>query len=367
MNFYKTLRKMNQNTQNLYHRGVSLWLDNITRKSLDDGTIATYITEFGITGLTSNPTIFDNAIAGSNDYDIVIKALRDSSIADEELFFTLAIEDIRRAADLFMPVYTKTNGLDGFVSIEVSPLLAYDAENTMKAAKEIHQKVDRPNAFIKIPGTLQGLPAIEKTIAEGIPVNVTLLFSAEQYEAASMAYLRGIETRIDKGLSPDVRSVASVFVSRWDRAVADTVPADLQNRLGLAVMQKTYRSYRQFLGSSRVQRLMNFGVFPQRLLWASTGTKDPNISDILYVKNLIAPYTVNTLPENTLLAFADHGESGLPMPDADNEASLILEKFRNVAVDYQQLAEQLQKDGAKSFSQSWQHLIDTIHEKRAQL
>lgn len=357
---------MNPNTQKLHNQGVSLWLDNITRKMLDNGVLSNYITDLSVTGLTSNPSIFEAAIAKTDYYDDAIRSISSTDMSDEDVFFNLAIEDIQRAADLFHPVYLKTNGVDGFVSIEVSPLLAYDTENTIKAAMEIHRKVNRPNAFIKIPGTPQGLPAIEKAIAAGIPVNVTLLFSAEQYLAAAEAYLRGIEIRIDKGLNPDIRSVASVFVSRWDKAVADKAPLELHNQLGIAVMQKTYQVYSQFIGSQKVKRVMNFGAFPQRLLWASTGTKDPNASDILYVKNLIAPYTVNTIPENTLLAFADHGETGEPLTGNTASADIIIKQFEALSVNYLQLADQLQKEGAEAFNLSWVNLIKTINHKRTQ-
>ncbi|MBW6497000.1 MAG: transaldolase [Bacteroidales bacterium] len=358
---------MNQNTKLIYSKGVSLWLDNITRTMLDDGTLKQYIQELGITGLTSNPTIFENAVAKTNDYDAAIQQVATKEMTDEDLFFTLAIEDIQRAADFFRPVFERTNGLDGFVSIEVSPLLAYDTENTLAAAKTIFKEVNRPNAFIKIPGTPEGLPAIEKAIAEGIPVNVTLLFSAEQYKAAAAAYLKGIQQRIAKGLNPDVRSVASVFVSRWDKAVADQLPDDLQNRLGIAVMQKTYQAYLEFLASTEVQTVMNAGVFPQRLLWASTGTKDPKASDILYVKELVAPYVVNTVPENTLLAFADHGEVNNMMPKNLSEADDILAEMAKYKIDYKQLAIQLQSAGAEAFIQSWKHLVEAIRIKRSQL
>jgi transaldolase len=355
---------MNQNTLKLHRAGVSLWLDNITRKMINEGVLQRYISEYTVTGLTSNPSIFEAAIAKTSDYDEAIREISKPGLSDEEVFFVLAVEDIQRAADLFIPVFQHTNGLDGFVSIEVSPLLAYDTENTIKAAKEIHKKVNRPNAFIKIPGTPEGLPAIERAIAEGIPVNVTLLFSAEQYLAAAETWLRGIETRMARGLNPDVRSVASVFVSRWDKAVADKVPPGLQNRLGIAVMQRTYHAFLMFLGSERVQRLMNAGVFPQRLLWASTGTKDPAASDILYVKNLVAPYTVNTIPENTLLAFADHGETGAPLTGSAEEADEIIGRLKEHAVDYLQLALQLQEEGAEAFKKSWDTLIQSIRTKR---
>ncbi len=355
---------MNSNTQKLYQQGVSIWLDNITRNMLDNGTLEKYISEFAITGLTSNPSIFEAAIAKTSYYDDAIRKFNSDNLSDEDLFFSLAIEDIQRAADFFRPVYERTNGLDGFVSIEVSPLLAYDTENTIAAAREIHQKVNRPNAFIKIPGTPEGLPAIEMAIAEGIPVNVTLLFSAEQYEAAAKAYLKGIETRITNNLNPDVRSVASVFVSRWDKAVADKVPATLQNQLGIAVMQKTYHTYLNFLHSERVHRTVNFGVFPQRLLWASTGTKDPAASDILYVKNLIAPYSVNTMPENTLLAYADHGETGHSLNGHTEAAERLISEVEKFSVNYLELADQLQKEGADSFIKSWNNLINSISIKR---
>lgn len=358
---------MNLNTKNLHDQGVSIWLDNITRKMLDNGVLENYISGLSVTGLTSNPSIFEAAIAKTSDYDAAIVKISKPGISDEEVFFNLAIEDIQRAADEFLPIFKRTNGLDGFVSIEVSPLLAYDTENTLRAAKDIHQKVNRPNAFIKIPGTTEGLPAIEQAIAAGIPINITLLFSAEQYEAAAMAYLRGIETRVSEGLNPDIRSVASVFVSRWDKAVADKVPADLQNKLGIAVMYKTYQAYLKFLNSNRVRSVMNFGAFPQRLLWASTGTKDPNASDVLYLKNLVAPYTVNTIPENTLLAFADHGEIGEAMTDNTASADQIIKQFEELSVNYLQLAKQLQKEGAESFNKSWNNLIKSIATKRNQL
>ncbi|PKP09524.1 MAG: transaldolase [Bacteroidetes bacterium HGW-Bacteroidetes-4] len=354
---------MNKNTKKLQEQGVSLWLDNITRKILNDGTLKKYITELSVTGLTSNPTIFDNAIANSNDYDKAI-SLSERGLTNEDLFFNLAIEDIQRAADLFRPVFDKTNGVDGFVSIEVSPLLAYDAESTVNAARVIFKKVNRPNAFIKIPGTPEGLPAIEQAIAEGIPINVTLLFSANQYKAAANAYLNGIEKRISQGLNPDVRSVASVFVSRWDKAVSGKVSVGLANKLALAVSQKTYEAYAQFLSSGRVQKLMNLGVSPQRLLWASTGAKDPAVSDVIYVTNLVTPFTVNTIPENTLLAFADHGDVNEPLSLACTLTNSLLEQFKKEGVDIDALAEQLQKEGAASFIDSWNHLINSIDQKR---
>jgi transaldolase len=355
---------MNINTRKLREAGQSLWLDNITRQMIDDGTLKRYIDELSVTGLTSNPSIFDTAIAKTGYYDSGIAQAGRRDITDEELFFSLAVEDIQRAADLFMPLYRKTNGLDGFVSIEVSPLLAYDTENTIKAAKDIFQKVNRPNTFIKIPGTPEGLPAIEAAISEGIPVNVTLLFSDKQYVAASEAYLRGVERRIERGVNPDVRSVASVFVSRWDRAVADMVPADLNNRLGMAVMGGVLAAYQQFLASDRVKRVMNEGVFPQRLLWASTGTKDPVAPDTFYIDRLVSPFTVNTIPEATLLAFADHGKAGDVMKADATASTKELRLFSDSGIDCEALGNKLQKDGAEAFISSWKHLIESIGEKR---
>ena len=357
---------MNQNTLNLHRQGVSLWLDNITRKMLDNGVLQHYITEFSVTGLTSNPSIFEAAIAKTDDYDEAIRKKSNDGLSDEEVFFNLAVDDIQRAADLFLPAYKATNGLDGYVSIEVSPLLAFDTENTIKSAKAIHSKVNRPNVFVKIPGTPEGIPAIEKAISEGIPINVTLLFSAEQYEAAADAYLRGVETRISKGLNPDIRSVASVFISRWDKAVDDKATGKLKNSLGIAVAQKAYSSYLNFLSSGRVQKAMNYGILPQRLLWASTGTKDPDASDILYVKNLVSPYSINTIPENTLHAFADHGESSQLLGGDTKSADRIIAQFRELSVDYFQLAEQLQKEGAEAFRKSWNNLLESIALKRKQ-
>lgn len=354
---------MNLLTKELHNQGISLWLDNITRKILNDGILKKYISELSVTGLTSNPTIFDNAISKSSDYDGAIRKLG-NLLSDEELFFELAVEDIQRAADLFKPVYDRTNRVDGFVSIEVSPTLVYDTQSTIEAAKAIYKKVNRPNAFIKIPGTPEGLPAIEQAIAEGIPVNVTLLFSADQYLTAAEAWLRGIEARVKKGLNPDVRSVASVFVSRWDKAVSEQVSDGLKNKLGLATSQKTYEAYLQFLQSNRVQRVMNLGVSPQRLLWASTGAKDPAVSDVIYIENLVSPFTVNTMPEKTLLAFANHGKVKQPMPFSCPDTNALLEKFKNEGVNISQLAEKLQNEGAESFVGSWNHLLKTIGEKR---
>ncbi|MBN2616168.1 MAG: transaldolase [Bacteroidales bacterium] len=355
---------MNAKTKELYELGQSIWVDNITRQMLDKGILSTYVHELSVTGLTSNPSIFDHAISGTDDYNHSIKEMNHNNISDEDLFFELAIDDIRRAADIFKPVFEITNGLDGFVSIEVSPRLAFDTQKTIEAARTIYKKVNRPNVLVKIPGTREGIPAIEQAIAEGISINVTLLFSADQYRAAAEAWARGIEKRIAEGKSADVRSVASVFVSRWDKAVADKLPDKLQNQLGITVMQETYQAYKEMLLSKSVQKIMNFGGSPQRLLWASTSTKDPNASDILYVKSLAVPFTVNTIPEKTLHAFADHGEIDSVL---DVETSKIQEKFqafKKEGIDIKQLAEELQQQGAQSFVNDWEELMKSIENKR---
>jgi len=313
--------------------------------------------------LTSNPTIFDNAVATTNEYDDAILQKVKAGRSGEALFFELAIEDLSQAAQLFRPVFDLTNGIDGWISLEVSPLLAYDADASIQAAVSLHKKADQPNLFIKIPGTPQGLPAIEQAIFAGVPVNVTLLFSAEQYLAASQAYLRGIERRIAAGLDPDVRSVASIFISRWDKATMGKVLPALQNTLGIAVAQRTNALYRDLLNSDQMLRVMNLGAQPQRLLWASTGTKDPHASDILYIRSLVAPYTINTMPEETLLAFADHGEMETSLSAEKNKSDQVLEDFKKAGIDYDQLAEQLQKDGAAAFVNSWKNLLATIEAK----
>jgi transaldolase len=350
-------------TKLLHNLGQSLWLDNITRDLLNSGTLKRYIDELSVTGLTSNPTIFDHAIKNSSAYDDAIIDRLAKGKSGEPLFFELALEDIVRAADLFRPIFDKTNGVDGWVSIEVSPMLAYDAASTLAAAKDLRARAARPNVFIKIPGTKEGVPAIEEAIFAGIPVNVTLLFSREQYIAAADAFLRGIERRIAAGLKPDVGSVASVFVSRWDAAVAGKVPATLTNQLGIAVANRTYEAYRELLCSPRCQRAFNAGARPQRLLWASTGTKDPKASDVLYVKALAAPFTVNTMPEATLLALADHGELGSIMSADGGDCEAVLAQFAKSGIAVDALAAQLQADGAKSFVKSWNELLGVIASK----
>ena len=354
-------------TQLLYAEGQSLWLDNITRDLLESGTLSQYIDELSITGLTSNPSIFDHAIKNSVAYDsAIIKKLKKGTSA-EALFFDLAIEDLTRAADLFRPIHEKTNGVDGWVSLEVSPQLAYDTASTLAAAKELFARAQRPNLLIKIPGTKQGLPAIEEAIFAGIPINVTLLFSREHYMAAAEAFLRGIERRIGAGLNPCVGSVASVFVSRWDAAVAGKVPEALRNQLGIAIAKRTYKAASALLSSARWQRIYNLGGRPQRLLWASTGTKDPKASDILYVKALAAPFTVNTMPEATLKALATHSDLGELLPTDGGNSEEVLGQFGRAGIDIDALAVQLQSEGAESFVKSWNDLISVISSKCASL
>jgi transaldolase len=354
-------------TKLLHELGQSLWLDNITRDLLDTGTLQHYIDELSVTGLTSNPTIFDHAIKNSTSYDKTIREKLARGESGEQLFFDVALEDITRAADHFLPISQRSNGVDGWVSLEVSPLLAYDTKSTLAAAKDLHARAGRANLFIKIPGTPAGLPAIEECIYSGVPVNVTLLFNSEHYVAAAEAFLRGIERRIEAGLNPRVGSVASVFVSRWDAAVATKVPETLRNKLGIAIAGRVYKAYRTLLGTPRWQRIYNAGALPQRLLWASTGTKDPSASDILYVKALAAPFTVNTMPENTLKALATHSEIGTIIPADGGDCEQVLREFAATGIDVDALAAQLQDEGANAFVKSWNDLMTVISSKTAAL
>jgi transaldolase len=356
---------MNRNLQQLRATGQSLWLDNITRSLLDDGTLARYIEDYGITGLTSNPTIFDKAIGGSDAYDAAIADKTADGLEGEALFVELALEDLRRAAQMFEPAHKASDGVDGWVSMELSPLLASDTAGSIAAAARIHKQAGCDNLYIKIPGTPEGVPAIEESIYNGIPINVTLLFSTQQYLAAAHAYLRGIERRIQDGRDPVVSSVASLFVSRWDKAIADSAPEQLHNKLGIAVGRQAYRAYRELLASERWKKLAAAGAQPQRLLWASTSAKDPKAADTLYVAALAAPDTVDTIPEKTLHAFADHGkvDSVLDAEDASN----ALEPFTDAGIDIDALAAQLQREGADSFVESWQQLMQRIGEKAKQL
>jgi transaldolase len=354
-------------TRILHDLGQSLWLDNITRNLLRTGVLRRYIDEFSVTGLTSNPTIFDHAIKNSGDYDDAIKSKLAEGKSGEKLFFELALEDLTQAADLFRPVHDRTGGVDGWVSLEVSPLLAHDTKSTIAVAKDLHAQARRPNVLIKIPGTPEGLPAIEEVIFAGVPTNVTLLFSDDQYVAAANAFMRGIERRIEAGLNPDVRSVASIFISRWDVAVTGKVPQALNDRLGIAIAKRAYKAYLGLLSSPRWMRAYNAGARPQRLLWASTGTKDPKASDVLYIKALAAPFTVNTMPEGALKALAEHGDVGATMPADGGNSEEELARFAEAKIDVHALAKQLQDEGAKSFVNSWNDLMGVITSKSAVL
>ena len=354
-------------TRILHDLGQSLWLDNITRNLLRTGVLRRYIDEFSVTGLTSNPTIFDHAIKNSGDYDDAIKSKLAEGKSGEKLFFELALEDLTQAADLFRPVHDRTGGVDGWVSLEVSPLLAHDTKSTIAVAKDLHAQARRPNVLIKIPGTPEGLPAIEEAIFAGVPTNVKLLFSDDQYLAAANAFMRGIERRIEAGLNPDVRSVASIFISRWDVAVTGKVPQALNDRLGIAIAKRAYKAYLGLLSSPRWMRAYNAGARPQRLLWASTGTKDPKASDVLYIKALAAPFTVNTMPEGTLKALAEHGDVGATMPADGGNSDEEVARFAEAKIDVHALAKQLQDEGAKSFVNSWNDLMGVITSKSAVL
>jgi transaldolase len=356
-----------QATRKLHDLGQSLWLDNITRELLDQGTLRRYIDDLCITGLTSNPTIFELAIGQSSAYDAAIRKASQGGKPGEDIFFGLAVEDLRRAADLFRPIHDRTDGVDGWVSLEVSPLLAYDTKSTLAEAKRLHALVNRPNLLIKIPGTREGLPAIEEAIFSGVPINVTLIFSREHYLAAAEAFIRGIERRMAAGLKPNVGSVASLFVSRWDAAISSDVADALRNRLGIAIAKRTYRAYRDLISSSRWQRIYNLGGRPQRLLFASTGTKDPQASDVLYVRSLVAPFTVNTMPEHTLKALAEHGDIGAPIPADGGDCEEVLAEFARTGIDIDALAARLQEEGAAAFTKSWNELMQVIETKSVAL
>ena len=352
-------------TRKLHDIGQSLWLDNFTRELLNSGTLKRYIDQLSVTGLTSNPTIFGHAIKNSASYDEDVAQRSSLAQSAEELLFDLALTDLARAADLFQPIFARTDGVDGWVSLEVSPLLAHDTKSTLRAVRDLHRRSGKPNLFIKIPGTAEGLPAIEEAVFAGVPINVTLLFSREQYVAAVEAYLRGVERRIEAGLNPAVASVASVFVSRWDVAVSGKASAELNNRLGIAVAQRTYKAYRELLASTRFQRVANAGARAQRLLWASTGTKDPKASDILYVRALAAPFTINTMPEGTLHAFDDHGKVGDVLAPDGGDCEKVLASFAKAGIDIDAMAQRLQDEGASSFVKSWNDLMACIDSKRA--
>ena len=357
---------MNPNTGKLHDLGQRLWLDNITRQLLTSGTMADYIAELSVTGLTSNPTIFEHAIGSGTEYDDAIRKLAAQSLSGEDLFFELALQDLTQAADLFRPIFDASGGADGWVSLEVSPLLANDTVNSIKAAARLHARAARPNFFVKIPGTFEGIPAIEESIFDGVPINVTLLFSREHYVASAEAYLRGIERRLAAGLDPRVESIASLFVSRWDVAVKQEVSPSFHNRLGIAIAMRTYKAYRELLASERWRQLAAAGARPQRLLWASTGTKDPAAPDTLYIAALAAPDTINTIPDKTLLAFAEHGQVDATLPVDGGDAESVLDEFTREGVNDDALAARLQREGVEAFAKSWSALLSRIKEKSSQ-
>lgn len=354
-------------TTRLHELGQSLWLDNITRDLLDSGTLSGYIKDLSVTGLTSNPTIFDHAITHSAKYDDDVRKLLGSGLSGEPLFFELALADLTRAADLFLPIHQRTRGVDGWVSLEVSPKLAHDTAKTVAEAKRLHDKANKPNLFIKIPGTLEGLPAIEDSIFAGVAINVTLLFSRADYLATADAYMNALERRVKAGLPLDVSSVASVFISRWDRAVIDKLPDAMHDRLGVAIGQQTYKAYRDVLDSDRWQRLANCGARPQRLLFASTSMKDPKAPDTLYVSRLAAPNTINTMPEATLKAFGEHGQAGAVLARDGGDCEQTIAAHVRAGIDVDELAAQLQADGAKAFVDSWQDMLGAIDKKSSKL
>ena len=358
---------MSKTTQQLHELGQSLWIDNISRETLRDGSLAKLISDYSVTGLTSNPTIFEKAMGEGDAYDDAIAQLAREGRSTEDLFFALAVDDLQHAADLFAPIHEATGGVDGWVSLEVSPLLVHDARGTIQAAASLHAQAARKNLFIKIPGTAEGIPAIEESIYQGIPVNVTLLFTREQYLAAAEAYMKGIERRLNDGKSPVVESVASLFVSRWDAGIKETVAPQYQNRLGIAIAMRTYKAYRDLLTSERWRKLAAAGAHPQRLLWASTGTKDPKAPETLYVQALAAPDTVDTMPDKTLKAFAEKGRVGEPMPVDGGYAEQLLDEFRREGVDIDALAAKLQRDGGDAFVTSWSSLTGGLNEKVAKL
>jgi transaldolase len=351
-------------TKGLTEAGQSIWLDNITRDLIATGTLARYVDELSVAGITSNPTIFERAITRGDAYDAEIRSSSAEGKEGDELLFELILHDLTAAADILAPIHRRTLGVDGWVSVEVAPGLAHDTKGTVTQAEWLFKKALRPNVFVKIPGTKEGVPAIEEATFRGLPVNVTLLFSAAQYAAAAEAYMRGIERRVAAGLDPDVRSVASLFVSRWDKATADKASSDLRNRLGIAVGMLTYKAYRDLKETDRWQRLENLGARAQRLLFASTGTKDPSASDVLYIEALMAPNTINTMPEETLLAFADHGKVAPLLPRDGGDATEVVESFSRAGIDVVKLAEDLQADGEKAFVDSWQHLGDAVTAKK---
>jgi transaldolase len=350
--------------QRLHALGQSLWLDSISRLMLRSGALARYVSELAVTGLTSNPTILGHAMAAGSDYDHSLARLVDAGVTDaQDLVYSLALEDLAEAAALFRPAWERTAGVDGYVSLEVPPDVAYDAQATIALARRLHDQAGFPNLLVKIPGTPPGLTAMEETITAGIGVNVTLLFSDTHYLRTADAYLRALERRRAAGLDLNVPSVASVFISRWDAAADPLLPPALHGRLGLAMAQKTYSSHLQLLSDKRWQTLAEAGARPQRVLWASTSTKDPDLPDSYYLGRLAAPDTIDTVPEKTLLAFADHGDPDQRLAPDYAAAERTISAIADAGVDVDILAERLQRQGAGAFGADWAALLDAMREK----
>jgi transaldolase len=348
----------------LHDAGVSIWLDTLSRELLDSGRFAGLIADCAVTGATSNPTIFAKAITGSDRYDDQLRAAAAAGRRDpQELFFELALEDVGRAADLLRATYEASGGRDGFVSLECTPDLADDTQATIDQALELWSRLDRPNVMIKVPATGAGIPAIEELTARGVNVNITLLFSLERYEQVIDSYVSGVERRVAAGRPVDaISSVASFFVSRVDAKVDPLLPAgsDLRGRVAIANAQRAYARSLERFGDERWLTLRESGARPQRPLWASTGTKDPSYSDVLYVEELIAPETVNTMPETTLRAFADHGRVGGTIGIEGSFADETLNLAAEAGVDLATVTAQLEREGVRSFCDSYHDLLDCI-------
>jgi transaldolase len=359
--------------QKLAERGQSIWIDNLSRELVHSGGLQRLIDEDSITGVTSNPTIFQKAISHGKDYDDQLRELLGQTDDVREIFFKLAEDDVRDACDVLRPVWDRTRSGDGYVSIEVDPWLAHDTERTFEQAIELHEAVDRPNAFVKIPATVAGLPAIEDCIAKGRSINITLIFSLDRYDAVVEAYLRGLERLIASGGDPSkVASVASFFVSRvdteTDRRLEELGNKALQGKLGIANARIAYRHFQKAFSGSRWEALAGAGASKQKPLWASTSTKNPAYRDVMYVEELIGLDTVNTMPPETVEAFQDHGEvRGDTLLDGVDEAERLLEELRAAGVSYTEIVETLENEGVRKFTDSFDELIDGIRAKRGAL
>jgi transaldolase len=352
----------------LHEAGQSLWLDSINRAMLGSGDLARYVDQLAVTGLTSNPTILGHAMAASHDYEGSLRALLAQGVSGpQDLVYAAAFEDLGQAANLFRPAWQASGGEDGYVSVEVPPDLAYDAPATVALARHLHAMAGFPNLLVKVPGTPQGLTVLEELVDAGIGVNVTLLFSDTHYLRTAEAYMRALERRLARGEDLAVPSVASVFVSRWDKAADSLLPKPLHGRLGVAMAQKVYSSYQSLLASDRWRDLEAGGARPQRVLWASTSAKDPALPDTYYVEKLASPGTINTMPEKTLIAFADHGTVGEMLRDDYASGEETVAEVAAKGVDVDALGESLQRQGARAFSADWSALLDAIAAKASSI